>query len=52
MYFMGIDIGTSGARVVICDESGDLISSARASFAEKVRNLPEGWSEQSPRYWL
>jgi xylulokinase len=52
MYFMGIDIGTSGARVVICDESGDLISSARASFAEKVRNLPEGWSEQSPRSWI
>ena len=38
-YFIGIDIGTQGARVILIDSAGDIISSAEHIFplTEKSR---------------
>ena len=46
-YFIGIDIGTQGARVILIDSAGDIISSAEHIFplTEKSRQ------EQSPATW-
>lgn len=46
-YFIGIDVGTQGARVVLIDDNGNTISSA-----EKVFPLDEkSREEQSPATW-
>lgn len=47
VYFIGIDIGTQGARVVLVDQQGVLIASASRSFVldERARE------EQSPIIW-
>jgi sugar (pentulose or hexulose) kinase len=46
-YFIGIDIGTQGARVVLTDANGGVISSTEQVFSlnEKSRE------EQSPKEW-
>lgn len=46
-YFLGIDVGTQGARVVLVDENGNLVSSGARKFAldERFRE------EQSPETW-
>ncbi|MGQ9729687.1 MAG: xylulokinase [Candidatus Zipacnadales bacterium] len=49
-YLMGIDVGTSGTRTVLVDESGQLVSSATA---EHPLLLPApGWAEQNPADWV
>lgn len=46
-YFIGIDIGTQGARVVIMDETGEQPGAKEEGFP-----LSEGWrEEQSPEMW-
>lgn len=47
VYFIGIDIGTQGARIILVDQRGILIASASRSFAldEYARE------EQSPTIW-
>lgn len=50
MTFMGIDIGTSGVKVLLIDESGAAIGEAVAPAVEPVRPHP-GWSEQNPTDW-
>ncbi len=48
-YLLGIDIGTSGTKTLICDENGVLIATA---MAEHTISSPEpGWSEQDPEQW-
>ena len=48
-YFLGIDIGTQGARVALVDSAGEIIGSAGRVFElnEKSREeqSPEGWWE-------
>lgn len=46
-YFIGIDIGTQGARIVLVDQVGKLMASASRSFIldDKARE------EQSPMMW-
>ncbi|KAA5547492.1 FGGY-family carbohydrate kinase [Adhaeribacter rhizoryzae] len=46
-YFLGIDIGTQGARVVLLDVAGHVVGSQEEAFAlnEKSRE------EQSPQEW-
>ncbi|MGB0904940.1 MAG: FGGY family carbohydrate kinase, partial [Mangrovicoccus sp.] len=48
--YLGIDLGTSGARVVLADADGLVLASAEASCAV-LRPRP-GWSEQDPAEWL
>ncbi len=52
MYVMGIDVGTSGVRAVICDEHGEVAGLAvhRLEDAE-VAGLPAGWHEQRAEAW-
>lgn len=46
-YFIGIDIGTQGARVVLLDETG-----RQCGAKEEVFFLNDGWrEEQSPELW-
>lgn len=48
-YLLGIDIGTSGTKTVLFDESGNSLASA---VEEYPLYQPEiGWAEQDPRDW-
>jgi xylulokinase len=48
--FLGIDIGTSGVKALLIDESGRALGEATAPAVEPVRPHP-GWSEQNPADW-
>src|SRR5690242_19904816 len=48
-HLLGIDIGTSGTKTLICDEEGKVLATA---MAEHPINSPKpGWSEQNPEDW-
>lgn len=47
--FLGIDIGTSGTKVIAVDESGKLVASASASYA--LSTPKPLWAEQNPLDW-
>lgn len=50
MYFLGIDIGTSGSRAILIDENGTIIASE--TIEHEAFASPEiGWAEQSPEDW-
>lgn len=48
-YLMGIDIGTSGVKVVIIDEEGSVISSGTIEYP--LLTPRPGWAEQNPSDW-
>ncbi len=48
--FLGIDIGTSGVKALLIDQSGRALAEATAPAVEPVRPHP-GWSEQNPADW-
>jgi xylulokinase len=49
-YLLGIDVGTSGLKCVLIDETGRLCASA---FREYTPDLPQAdWAEQNPDVWL
>jgi xylulokinase len=50
MTFLGIDIGTSGVKALLIDETGRALGEASAPAVEPVRPQP-GWSEQNPADW-
>jgi xylulokinase len=48
-YLLGIDIGTSGTKTLICDDRGKVIATA---MAEHPISAPKpNWSEQNPQDW-
>jgi xylulokinase len=48
-YLLGLDIGTSGAKAILCDEGGRLLATALAEYPLSTpRPL---WSEQDPADW-
>ncbi len=48
-HLLGIDIGTSGTKTLICDHKGKVLATA---MAEHDLSSPRpGWSEQDPRQW-
>jgi xylulokinase len=47
--FLGVDLGTSGIKLVLTNESGDIVDTASSSF-EVSRPKPL-WSEQNPQDW-
>src|SRR5271156_6878422 len=50
MPFLGIDVGTGGARAVGVDEQGNVLASA--SSEHKLFRAPQpGWAEQDPEDW-
>jgi xylulokinase len=50
--FLGIDVGTNGARALACDDQGEIIAHAEVPFAPRsVPALPPGWFEQWADDW-
>ncbi|GGK39583.1 xylulokinase [Salinarimonas ramus] len=50
MQFIGLDLGTSGLKGVLVDETQAVLAEATAPLA--VSRPHEGWSEQNPTDWL
>ncbi len=50
MWFLGMDVGTSGTRAVLVDEQGQIVSSASEEHAP-FRTPHPGWAEQDPEDW-
>jgi xylulokinase len=48
-YLLGIDIGTSGTKTLICDENGTVLATATAEHP--ISSPKPGWSEQNPDDW-
>jgi len=48
-YLIGIDLGTSGTKTVLFDESGAAISSATVEYP--LMQPQNGWAEQDPHHW-
>jgi xylulokinase len=46
---LGIDVGTSGAKVVLIDETGTLLAQASAAYPLEIPQ--PGWSQQNPEDW-
>lgn len=49
MYYIGIDIGTSGTKTVLFDRNGQALASASAEYPLAQPAL--GWAEQAPEDW-
>jgi xylulokinase len=48
-HLLGIDIGTSGTKTLICDEDGKVLAIATAEHP--ISSPKPGWSEQDPLDW-
>ena len=48
-YLLGIDIGTSGTKTLVCDEDGTVLATAMAEHP--ISSPKPGWSEQNPQDW-
>lgn len=48
-YLIGIDLGTSGVKTVLFDESGKPVASSTVEYPLYQPNL--GWAEQDPEDW-
>lgn len=48
-YAIGVDLGTSGVKVLLASEDGNICADATANYSP---DLPHnGWSEQDPEVW-
>src|SRR3978361_2474869 len=48
-HLLGIDIGTSGTKTLICDDDGKVRATAMAEHP--ISSPKPGWSEQNPEDW-
>lgn len=48
-HLLGLDIGTSGAKALVCDERGQVLATATAEYP--VYSPQPLWSEQDPADW-
>jgi len=48
-HLLGIDIGTSGTKTLICDDTGTVLATATADHP--ISQPRPGWSEQDPQDW-
>ena len=48
-HLLGIDIGTSGTKTLVCDEDGKVLATAMAEHP--ISSPKPGWSEQHPEHW-
>ena len=46
---LGIDLGTSGVKVIAVKQNGDVVAKATAEYP--LIQLRSGWSEQNPQDW-
>ncbi len=49
MFFMGIDLGTSGVKVLLIDVKGDVVSKGEEEYP--LYTPQPGWTEQDPQEW-
>ncbi len=49
VYYLGIDIGTSGTKALIMDASAGVLATASAEYGAATPK--PGWSEQNPEDW-
>ena len=50
LYFLGLDLGTSGLRALLVKEDGQPLGFSEAHYS--VQNPLDGWSEQDPKDWI
>lgn len=48
-YFLGLDVGTTGTKVILIDDSGKFIGSTSSEY--RMYNPKPLWSEQNPEDW-
>jgi xylulokinase len=48
-HLLGIDIGTSGTKTLVCDDDGKVLATAMAEHP--ISSPRPGWSEQNPEDW-
>jgi xylulokinase len=48
-HLLGIDIGTSGTKTLVCDDDGTVVATAMSPHA--ISSPKPGWSEQDPADW-
>ncbi len=48
-YVIGIDIGTTGVKTLLCNNNGKIISSSLNEYP--LSHLKPGWAEQDPDDW-
>lgn len=49
VYFIGIDLGTSSAKLMLVDEKGEILNSVSKEYPLE---FPQpGWSQQAPEDW-
>ncbi|MBT8426315.1 MAG: xylulokinase, partial [Silicimonas sp.] len=48
--YLGLDLGTSGLKAIVIDDTQRLVASASAAI-DGSRPHP-GWSEQNPADWI
>jgi xylulokinase len=49
MYLLGIDIGTSGTKALVCDYKGKVLATAQSPHT--LLTPKPGWTEQRPDEW-
>lgn len=47
--FLGLDVGTSGVKAILVDETGEVVASATTPLA--LSTPQPGWAEQDPESW-
>ena len=50
MTFLGIDLGTSGIKVILMDDTQTIVASSQQPL--NVSRPFDGWSEQNPKDWI
>ena len=48
-YLLGIDIGTSGTKTILCDSEGAVVSSKTVEYPLETPH--PGWTQQNPADW-
>jgi xylulokinase len=48
--YLGVDLGTSGLRALLVDESGTPIATIERAYQTQTPH--QGWSEQDPQLWI
>ncbi|MBR7040684.1 MAG: xylulokinase [Clostridia bacterium] len=48
-YLIGLDVGTSGAKCILCDDTGKVLASSTKEYP--LSTPKPGWAEQDPEDW-
>ncbi|MFX0102194.1 MAG: FGGY-family carbohydrate kinase [Candidatus Hodarchaeota archaeon] len=54
MKYIGIDLGSTGVKIIVADSSGNVLADINQKFSRSVtiKNLLSGRSEQNPAIWV